>query len=90
MRVERLQAPQLGATVLFFEEFRESLPGLAHRQRVVSLEAIEDSAAADGGPVVIARQLFFAAGSTYDRPPLRPADVARLTAADFQIGRAHV
>lgn len=72
MRVVRLEAPQLGETVLYFEEERDSLPGLAHRQRVVSLvlEGEERQPRA--------RQLFFRDGPTYDRPPLDPATVAVL------------
>ncbi|MFN7898774.1 MAG: CpcT/CpeT family chromophore lyase [Synechococcaceae cyanobacterium] len=84
MQVVRLEAPQLGNTVLFFEEFRESQPGLAHRQRVVSLVVAEQPAEEEGAALVRAQQLFFRAGPTYDRPPLRPADVAQLSPADFR------
>jgi hypothetical protein len=31
MRVMRLDAPQLGDVVLFFEESKQSVPGLVHR-----------------------------------------------------------
>jgi hypothetical protein len=84
LRVTRLDAPQLGEAVLFFEETRQSVPGLAHRQRVVSLVAVEEPCTCEGAAVVIARQLFFRAGPTYDRPPLPPADVAELGLAEFR------
>lgn len=84
MQVVRLDAPQLGDTVLFFEEVRQSMPGLAHRQRVVSLVAAEQPADANAAPVAIARQLFFRAGPAYDRPPLQAADVAQLPMAEFR------
>lgn len=84
MRVMRLDAPQLGDAVLFFEETRQSVPGLVHRQRVVSLVAVEQPCDADGAAVVIAKQLFFRSGPTYDRPPLQANDVAELSAAEFR------
>jgi hypothetical protein len=88
MRVMRLTAPQLGDTVLFFEETRQSLPGLVHRQRVVSLVAVDQPCDAkcdsQGAAVVVARQLFFRSGPTYDRPPLPAADVAELSAEEFR------
>ncbi len=78
MRVVQLDAPQLGETVLYFEEFRESQPGTAHRQRVVSL--VYDAKQRQ----VRAEQLFFRAGPTYDRKPLAPAAVAKMPPQDFQ------
>lgn len=81
MRVVQLQAPQLGERVLFFEELRASRPGLAHRQRVVTLE-LEPGDASD--PVPVARQLFFREGPAYDRPPLEPVAVARLAPQAFR------
>jgi hypothetical protein len=77
MRVWRLDAPQLGRTVLYYEENRGSQPGRAHRQRVVSL--VWDAARQQ----VRAEQLFFNSGPTYDRAPLTPASVAKLTRNDF-------
>ncbi|MBW4530758.1 MAG: hypothetical protein KME02_08740 [Aphanothece saxicola GSE-SYN-MK-01-06B] len=70
--VERLQAPQLGALVLYFQEFRASAPQLAHRQRVVVLGLDPQRG------VVRAEQLFFRGGSTYDRPPLAASVVHSL------------
>lgn len=84
MRVMRLDAPQLGDVVLFFEESKQSVPGLVHRQRVVSLEPVDHPCDTDGDAVVIAKQLFFRSGPTYDRPPLQAADVAELGAAEFR------
>ena len=81
MRVVRLEAPQLGEWVLFFEEMRASVPGLAHRQRVMLLEL---DAAEGCEPVPVARQLFFREGPAYDRPPLDPALVARMARHDFR------
>ncbi len=78
MSVHRLDAPQLGSTVLYFEEMRETAPGTAHRQRVVTLVADPDSG------LIRAEQWFFKAGPTYDRKPLAPASVARLSRADFR------
>lgn len=72
MVVERLQAPQLGAVVLYFQEFRASAPQLAQRQRVVVL-GIDPQRGA-----VRAEQLFFRGGPTYDRPPLAASLVAEL------------
>ena len=53
MKVVRLDAPQLGKNVLFFEEYRAANPGKAHWQRVVSLEWDDKRAQ------VRARQFFF-------------------------------
>ena len=78
MVVHQLDAPQLGEQVLFFEEMRESVPGLAHRQRVVVL--VEDPER--GCPR--AQQMFFRSGPAYDRPPLDPAAVARMAADEFR------
>lgn len=78
MRVHRLDAPQLGEHVLFYEEMRATRPGVAHRQRVVVL--VEDPER--GCPR--ARQLFFRTGPTYDRPPMEAAAVARMAPGDFQ------
>ncbi len=72
MVVERLQAPQLGEVVLYFQEFRASAPHLAHRQRVVVLRQDQDRGA------VRAEQLFFRGGPTYDRPPLAASLAADL------------
>ncbi|MFM7432590.1 MAG: CpcT/CpeT family chromophore lyase, partial [Gammaproteobacteria bacterium] len=80
MKVVRLDAPQLGKTVLFFEEYRAASPGKAHRQRVVSLEWD-----AKRGQVR-ARQLFFR-GARYDREPLDPARVAKMTRDEFNLAR---
>ncbi len=77
MQVYRIDAPQLGKAVLFYEEFRATQPGRAHRQRVVSL--VYDAKTRR----VRAEQLFFKTGPTYDRKPINPQSVARLTRDDF-------
>lgn len=88
MRVERLEAPQLGPHVLYFEEYRESVPGLAHRQRVMALAVAQASEGepwgAAGEGLVVARQLFFREGPPYDRPPLPAAAVATLGPEAFR------
>ena len=78
MKVIRLDAPQLGKAVLFYEEFRATQPGRAHRQRVVAL--VFDARTQR----VRAEQLFFKAGPTYDRKPMDAASVSKMTLADFQ------
>ena len=78
MTVERLDAPQLGALVLYFQEFRASAPQLAHRQRVVLLRVDPQRGQ------VRAEQLFFRGGPTYDRPPLAAARVAALGPEAFE------
>ncbi len=80
MKVVRLDAPQLGKNVLFFEEYRAASPGKAHRQRVVSLEWDDKRAQ------VRARQFFFR-GARYDRDPLDPARVAKMSRDDFNLSR---
>jgi len=70
--VVRLEAPQLGEVVLFLQECRAAVPGLAHRQRVIRLVASSE----DGE--VTAEQLFFREGPTYDRPLAAPEVVAAL------------
>ena len=72
MEVERLQAPQLGEVVLYFQEFRACAPHLAQRQRVVVLR--EDP----GRGSIRAEQLFFRGGPTYDRPPMAASLVQAL------------
>ncbi len=82
LKVVRLTAPQLGDLVLFFEEYRESQPGLANRQRVVSL--VLDAKRNQ----VRARQFFFK-GARYDRSPLAPEVIARMSPADFDLSRPY-
>ena len=77
MRVHRIQAPQIGKTVVFFEEYRATQPGQAHRQRVVSL-VLEPASQR-----IRAVQWFFKTGPTHDRKPLDPAAVAKLGRVDF-------
>ncbi|MFN9622712.1 MAG: CpcT/CpeT family chromophore lyase [Cyanobacteriota bacterium] len=67
LEVVRLEAPQLGEVVLYLQECRATVPGLAHRQRVLRL--VPDA----GDGVVRAEQLFFREGPAYDRP-LLPAE----------------
>ncbi|KEF41056.1 MAG: hypothetical protein ER33_13645 [Cyanobium sp. CACIAM 14] len=78
MLVERLEATQLGAVVLYFQEFRASAPGLAHRQRVVVLRCDPQRG------VVRAEQLFFRGGPTYDRQPMAAAHVQSLGPEAFE------
>ncbi|MCU0757876.1 MAG: CpcT/CpeT family chromophore lyase [Steroidobacteraceae bacterium] len=78
MQVLRLDSPQLGEVVLYYEEFRDTQPGKAHRQRVVSLVA--DAASGQ----VRAKQLFFDQGPAYDREPLTSAAVAKLPPSSFR------
>jgi CpeT/CpcT family (DUF1001) len=78
MHVVKLDAPQLGKTVLFFEEMRLANAGTAQRQRVVSLVFDEKE------NKVRAQQLFFNAGPTYDRKPLDPKVVATKPMSEFR------
>lgn len=77
LEVQRLEAPQLGEVVLYFQEFRASRPVVAHRQRVMRL--LWDDL--HGG--VRAEQLFFAEGPPYDREPLAAELVAALPPESF-------
>lgn len=77
LEVVRLEAPQLGEVILYLQEFRASVPGLAHRQRVLRLRVDDD------GEGVRAEQLFFQDGPTYDRPPLAATHVSGLEAGAF-------
>jgi len=70
--------PQLGPTVLFLEEYRETNPAVAHRQRVVSLSWDEARSQ------VRAEQWFFADLPTYDRAPADPVSVAALPRERFR------
>jgi hypothetical protein len=72
LEVVRLEAPQLGPVVLYLQECRASVPLRAHRQRVLRLRLDE------GGEGVVAEQLFFRDGPTYDRPLLAADQVAGL------------
>ncbi len=72
MQVRRIDNPRIGATVLFYEEFRATQPGRAHRQRVVSL--VFDPATRR----IRAEQWFFKSGPAYDRAPLDAVAVAKL------------
>jgi hypothetical protein len=72
LEVLRLEAPQLGPVVLYLQECRASVPLRAHRQRVLRLRLDE------GGEGVVAEQLFFRDGPTYDRPLLAVDQVAGL------------
>jgi hypothetical protein len=72
LEVVRLEAPQLGDVVLYLQECRAGVPGLAHRQRVLRLRVEDD------GEGVRAEQLFFREGPTYDRPLVPAASVAGL------------
>jgi hypothetical protein len=72
LEVLRLEAPQLGPVVLYLQECRASVPLRAHRQRVLRLRVDE------GGEGVVAEQLFFRDGPTYDRPLLAAEQVASL------------
>jgi hypothetical protein len=78
MSVVLLNAPQLGSTVLFFEEMRLANVEIAQRQRVVSLVFDEKE------KKVRAQQYFFNAGPTYDRKPLDPLLVAAKPKSAFR------
>jgi hypothetical protein len=72
LEVVRLEATQLGPVVLYLQECRASVPLRAHRQRVLRLRPDE------AGEGVVAEQLFFRDGPTYDRPLLSADQVAGL------------
>lgn len=78
MTVVKIDAPQLGRTILFFEESRIAAAEKAQRQRVVS--PVFD----DETQKVRAMQFFFKEGPTYDRKPLEPLTVAKKAPADFR------
>lgn len=80
LKAYRLDAPQLGKYVIFFEEYRANAPGTANRQRVVSL--VYDAERKQ----VRARQLFFN-GEKHGRQPLAPAAVAKMPLSDFDLSR---
>jgi hypothetical protein len=80
LKAYRLDAPQLGKYVIFFEEYRANAPGTANRQRVISL--VYDSARKQ----VRARQLFFN-GEKHGRTPLEPAAVAKMQLSEFDLTR---
>jgi hypothetical protein len=73
----RLDAPQLGEHVIYFEEFKASEPTIAARQRVTPLVWDEPTKS------VRSLQYFFKAGPTYDRKALPAATVAKMTKDDF-------
>jgi hypothetical protein len=75
MEVVRLNAPQLGEVVLYLQECRATVPQRAHRQRLMRLR-VEDEG-------VLAEQLFFREGPTYDRPLLPAERVAGLAEEAF-------
>ena len=76
--VRPITMPQLGAIVLFLEEYRETNPAVAHRQRVIALSWD------DTRSQVRAEQWFFADLPTYDRPPADPGRVAELPRERFR------
>jgi hypothetical protein len=77
IKAERLNAPQLGEHVIYFEEFRETEPTIAARQRVTSL--VWDAATES----VRSLQYFFKAGPTYDRTSMPASVVEKMSMADF-------
>ena len=77
MKVEKLDAPQFGKTVLFLEEYKETSPNLAHRQRVMTLTWDEKL------KKVRVNQFFFKQGSAYDRKLLVAAVVAKMPIENF-------
>jgi hypothetical protein len=78
MKVEKLDAPQFGKTVLFLEEYKETSPNLAHRQRVMTLTWDEKL------QKVRVNQFFFKQGSAYDRKPLESSVVAKMSLENFE------
>lgn len=79
-KAARVDAPQLGDTVIFFEEFRATAPGKAYRQRVVSLSYDEQRRQVRG------RQLFFT-GAQHGRETLAAAMVAKMPLSAFDVSR---
>jgi hypothetical protein len=77
MRVQRLNAPQFGAEVLYLQEFRATQPGLAHRQRVTALVWDKERGQ------VRAQQFFFKTGAAYNRQPLAAEVVAKMPRESF-------
>lgn len=77
LEVVRLDAPQLGAVVLYLQECRATVPLRAHRQRVLRLQP------GGAGKGVVAEQFFFRDGPTYDRPLLDAGTVALLREESF-------
>ena len=77
MRVHRLDAPAIGDTVLFLEEVKTDQPGLAHRQRVMTLEWREST-----GEIEV-EQLFPSLDQAYDRPFMPPEEVEKLSREDL-------
>ena len=77
MEVWRMDMPELGDTVLYFEEYRATEPGKAHRQRVTALTWDEKYGQ------VRAIQYFFRQGPGYDRSLLPPEQVAKMSRSDF-------
>jgi len=75
-----LAAPQLGETVIYFEEFRASAPDKAYRQRIVALSY--DAARQQ----IRGRQLFFK-GAQHGRDVLDPASVDKMPLSDFDVSR---
>jgi hypothetical protein len=76
---EILNAPQLGNTVVYFQEFMGENAKTANRQRVMTLEWDEKTGTVRG------RQHFFKGGPTYEREPKAASDVARLNKSDFNL-----
>lgn len=73
----KLDAPQLGDHVIYFEEFRDTEPEIAARQRVTVLVWDQPTAC------VRSLQYFFKSGPTYDRKSLPAGSVAKMTKDDF-------
>ncbi|MEM7706422.1 MAG: CpcT/CpeT family chromophore lyase [Pseudomonadota bacterium] len=79
MRVHRLKGSELGDAVLFLQEIKADEPTLAHRQRIMTFEWLEES------QEVHVIQHFFAAELTYDRPLMDASAAAALKAKDFTL-----
>ncbi len=77
MRVVKLDAPQFGEVVLYLEEFRETNPTVAHRQRVMGLIFDKDQ------KKIRVKQFFFKTGGTYDRKPLAASIVEKMPLESF-------
>ncbi len=77
MKVLRLDAKQFGEVVLYLEEFRETNPQVAHRQRVMGLIYDKEQ------KKVRVKQFFFKTGGTYDRKPLAAEIVAKMPLESF-------
>lgn len=79
MVVYRLEESDLGDIVLFLEEVKADAPDLAHRQRVMTLEWLEET------QEIHVVQHFFAEELSYDRQRISAETAAALDEDDFTL-----